>query len=888
MDCKTKRYCVFATTCSVTIWLAQPALAEDESTDVRGPIRVEVTGSNIPRTDIEGALPLTVITREEIDRAGWTTAAELMSHVAENFNGWNDLRSIGPIGGPAGVANANLRSLGSGYTLVLVNGRRVSNYVFQQAVDLSSIPFAAVERIEILRDGASSIYGTDAIAGVVNFILRNDYRGAQVTLQGAVPEHARGDRQQATVSAGFGDPAADRYNVFLNVDWQKDRGLAAQDRAFARTGYRPDEGLDGLSSTGFPGGIQRWVDGQYHGTLYPSAATGCAPPLSIRLDDLHCGFDPVALIDIVPPTETLTVFGRGTLALGAEHRLFAEYSYAHRDLDLAWTPTPISRFNSTNLTPIVYPAGGPYYPSAFAAANGFSGDLDVAFRALDLGRRIRQVRTEAQRLLVGVEGRMGAFDYSSAYEHSTDESRDTLAHGYLSESRLADVVRMGLVNPFGPSGADGNRLLESALLPPDTDRAKAALDQADLRASTQWARLPGGPIGLAAGVEARREKYDDPGHPALETGDVMAEYGFTPPPGGSRRTQAVFVEAVLPVLASLETQLSARYDHYGDFGGTLNPKIALRFQPVRALLLRASAGTGFRAPTLAELHGPQTTLPGAYMGFDDPLRCPVTHLDTDCQASYTAIGGGNPDLAPERSRQYTFGAVWEPIAGVSGSVDYWHVHIRDKVGERGFAIFEHMDVYGDTNIVRFPPDPAYPSLPGAIRYVVDYLQNVGEVTSAGVDVALSVRSAALPLGRVSARFEGSYMTQWEQHLTGLPSAESTLGAIGILGPMPRWHHDAAIDWQRGPWTATLTQKFQSGYQDGFPLPEGNMRRVGSYSVWDVQASYAGLRDVTLTFGIKNLFDRDPPFSNATDNGFDLNYADPRGRTYYARVTYAFR
>ena len=197
------------------------------------PIRIEVTGSRIARIDGETALPVQVIRRDEILRGNWTTAAELMSYVSANIIPMNNALSVGNNLNP-GLSSANLRGIGDFNTLVLLNGRRLSNYAFLSGtVDLSAIPLAAIERVEILKDGASSIYGTDAIAGVVNFITRKDFAGAEITGQAGVTEHGGGDHYQATVTAGLGDLTKDRFNAFVTLDWQKDTALVANQRPFA-------------------------------------------------------------------------------------------------------------------------------------------------------------------------------------------------------------------------------------------------------------------------------------------------------------------------------------------------------------------------------------------------------------------------------------------------------------------------------------------------------------------------------------------------------------------------------------------------------------------------------------------------------------------------------
>jgi iron complex outermembrane receptor protein len=258
---------------------------------------VDVTGSNIKRTDVETALPVQVITRAEIERSGATTSVELLGQVSANLIGASDGTSIAS--NTPGLASANLRGLGSGSTLVLINGRRVANYAFDGgAVDLNSIPLAAVLRVEILKDGASAIYGADAMAGVVNFILRKDFAGVQLTANTGVTEHRGGNHQQAALLAGYGDPSTDRFNVFVTVDWQKDQAVHAIDRPFSRTAYIPDEGINKLSTQTFPANIR--VGGAL---LNPTRADGCAPPVSLPRSPTSptCAFDYASVIDILPP-----------------------------------------------------------------------------------------------------------------------------------------------------------------------------------------------------------------------------------------------------------------------------------------------------------------------------------------------------------------------------------------------------------------------------------------------------------------------------------------------------------------------------------------------------------------------------------------------------------
>ena len=264
-----------------------PAGAQQEAESIVRLEKVEVTGSHIARTEIESALPVQVITREDIDRSGSTTVAEMMAKVSANIVGMNDrMSSLGA--GVTGLSSVNLRGIGDGSTLVLLNGRRVANYAFDGgAVDVNSIPLSAVERIEILKDGASAIYGADAIAGVVNFILRKDFQGLEATAYGGWTEHGGGNQAQAIVTAGYGDLAKDRFNVFATLSYQKDQALSNTQRPYTRTGYLPDEGVIALSPITFPANIRSTT-----GLSNPSYANGCAPPLSLTIPDTTaCGYD---------------------------------------------------------------------------------------------------------------------------------------------------------------------------------------------------------------------------------------------------------------------------------------------------------------------------------------------------------------------------------------------------------------------------------------------------------------------------------------------------------------------------------------------------------------------------------------------------------------------
>jgi iron complex outermembrane receptor protein len=859
--------------------------------------KVEVIGSHIARPEMESALPVQIITHEDIERSGATTVSELMARVPANVLGANDRTS--PFSDRPGVSTINLRGIGDGSTLVLLNGRRVANYAFDGgAVDVNSIPLSAVDRVEILKDGASAIYGTDAIAGVVNIILRRDFQGVALTGYGGWTEHGGGNQKQATLSAGYGDLAKDGFNAFVTASYQKDDALAAAARPFSRTGYLPDKGVDGLSPGTFPANIFSFETG---GLYNPTYASGCAPPSSLpTMLDFGagpfpaCGFDFAPFTNTIPPAERAGAFGRAALRLDTVHLLFAEVGYQHNAFTIDAAPTPASFFYTPGNIPFHYPAGGPYYPTSFAASNGLSGNLDLFYRTVPLGPRIISVSTSAWRAVVGAEGFVDGWNYATGMAYSRNEQHEDLRSGYVSAPGLIGAMATGLINPFGPSGPEGDALLAGTQLTGTAQWARGTTLDFDLRGSKDIYALPAGPLAIALGGEARREHLENRFADFVAAGEVMAFGVANQGVAGNRTVQSAFIESIVPIVQSVEAQLAARFDHYSDFGNTTNPKVAVRWQPLKTLLLRSSWGTGFRAPTLYDLFTPQQASGATGRPFDDPVRCPVTNSPQDCGVFFPILTGGNPKLQPETSEQFNAGIVIEPVRGLSLEVDYWKINKNQYIGTiDGVTVFDNFAYWAPTNIVRGPVDPANPNLPGPIREVVLVNQNLGHLRTWGIDVSGKWRGPTTSFGRFGFELDGTYLIEWKLQPDGLTYVSGVGAASPLLpvGPFPRWRHNASLQWDYAPWGVSLAQTYQSGYEDlnQFFLPSPPPpHRVSSYEIWDVQARYSGLKNTAIALGVKNLMDRAPPFSNAGPTGWDPQYADPRGRMFYARLTYAFK
>jgi iron complex outermembrane receptor protein len=848
-------------------------------------IRILVTGSRIPQIDGETALPVQIITREEILRGNWSNAREILANLPANIGGENIQTSIGNSFSP-GLESANLRGIGDGNTLVLLNGRRLSNYAFLSGtVNLGSIPVAALDRVEILKDGASSVYGTEAIAGVINFITRKDYTGLDLVGQAGITEHGGGDHYQATMTAGWGSLAKDRVNAFVTFDWQKDKALASIDRWYSATAYWPGAGINRLSEFSTPANIPvgdtTWLN--------PGYATGCRLPRSIPATSFHditgemCLFDYAAVSKIIPDAERWTVLARSTWQVASDHQLVAEYLYARTQLTLEFTPTPVvDEFHPF----VVYPADGPYYPTAYAAANGLSGPLPILYRTIDLGPRTDVVTTEAQRAVVGAQGLIGEWSYSLGYNYSQNQADDDYTKGYVRWSQFIPAMATGLINPWGPNTQAGLDLLASTQYIGPARTAKGTMHEADLEMTREWFSLPGGPVGIALGGEWRRELLSDRPEPFLGTFDVVGAGFGVNPQDESRTVGALFAELDLPLTKEIEVLGSVRYDHYSDFGGTTNPKVGVRWQPLKTLLFRAAWGTGFRAPLLIDLYTPQQTV--LTDPANDPVRCPVTRAPGDCSGTFNYVVGGNPNLQPETSTQETAGAIWAPSPGWSFGAQWWHIDKRDQIfalGDPQF-ILDNQDLFG-AYVIRGPVDPAYPTLPGPVTTIIDINQNYGTLKTSGVDFSVRAQAQMGALGNLSFAFDGTYVYQFEDQLPGFP-ATSWLGVNGAYGPIPRWRQYGQLNWQYGPWSATISQSFQAGVIDGRPDPEGHPRHMGSYTQWDLQGVYTGLANTSIALGVRNFFNTDPPFSNSARFNYVPSVANPRGRTLYGRISYSFK
>ena len=928
----------------VAAWAAaglagQASLALAQTAPTNTPQRVEITGSSIKRIQAEGALPVQTISREEIERLGIVSAEQLVMRLAANGTGADNLSSnVGIQLGTTdrnnnGNSSANLRGLGSNSTLVLLNGRRVPAHGAKgNSVDLNFIPLAAVDRVEVLKDGASAIYGTDAIGGVINFILRRDYTGFEATGFADITQAGGGNIYRASVLGGLGNLGSDGFNVMASLTYDKQEKLGGYgERSFAN-GFQPARGLS-PDTTGTPFATQTGAAGTAIGATYTLPATGAqtynrANLLSFqgRCDLIPfmsqyqaalwgspgaangCAFDYGGAEVLIQPVERVNLLARGTFSLTTEHALFAEVTASRTQATKSFEPYQIT--TTGGLAGSQYPVAGPYYQNLSAFIPTFNAALPIAYRwRCDLcGNRTIETTTDAWRLLVGAEGTALGWDYKAGLSLAESQASSLLVAGYYYTN--ADATNTA--RPNGLNSVLGSGIVNPWLLPGQT-QTQAALDamalasaagsklfdgksqttQFDATASRELMQLEGGALAVAAGIDVRQESY------RFSDGSVTTRAINAAPfdpefPKAKRDITAIFGEVVAPFFKGFEVGLAVRSDRYSDFGSTTNPKVSLKWTPVQQLLVRGSYNEGFRAPSFFQLFTRTTEaqVPG---NIADPVLCPngnVAGADlTVCAIRPNAQQGGNAGLKPETSKQWTVGFVVSPADGASFSADLWEVKRTDLIYElTAQQVIANYTTFPE-NLVRSPVNGRLDGLGGYIR--AGFVNADGDITR-GVDVNARFDGTAAGL-RWLVNLDGTYVDSHKSRIFSNQPYVETVGKWSSRDLFVRWKHQLGFTLASGPWSGTLTQAYTHGYKDEVPLgtvPAGFNPDVDSYTLYDLSVSWTGMKNLTVTGGIKNLLDTDPPFTAhnldfAAGAGWDPRVADPRGRAFTLRVNYKF-
>ncbi len=884
--------------------------------------RITITGSSIKRVESETALPVTVMTRDQIEKTGATNVEDILRRIGANTAMQSDTTQ------GAGYAQsfANLRGLGPNSTLVLLNGRRMANFAFgsiggNTSVDLNSIPFAAIDRIEVLRDGASAVYGTDAVGGVINFITRKDYDKGALTLKyGDTEKRIGGKETGASIAFGMGALKTDGYNLLLTGNIKKQTKLSAIDQKWYLRGLDEIPGSDPpTSGRSFPG---RLVDFGITPGAYANAGADFSPcdpnynTISTTANKTpngtpikNCRFIYPAVQENLPDSTKADAFGRLTIDLGQDTQLFFEGSYARNHSIGRVAPVPIDstagHVKADGTYPsFAFPISSKYFPTALLTSLGYTpadfdtlggGFTEISMRSVPVGLRTNDTLSEQTRFVAGATGVVAGWDYDAGVTLS--QAKGSLDYyNYLHEGRFITELATGVINPFGPQDAAGTAALDRARMEGPMRRSKSTTYAFDVHASKELMSMAGGPMVLALGTDLRKEKADDHAvNPDYEQGLHIGGEGTVPKTVASRTIYAVFSELSMPFAKGWEATVKARYDHYNDFGSTFNPGLTLRFQPTKEVLLRSSVGTGFRAPTLWDVHSP-TAFTNTANSLVDP-DCPAGHAgDPRCETQFNVRLSSDAALKPEKSRQYSFGGVFEPVRDLSIAVDYWHIQKKDQIGTIGGDA-----IMADTTLYQRYNARIHRLASGFISYIETPVENLGELKTSGIDIDVKSNFALGEWGRLGVSLAGSHINNWkQQNGKGTPfvSYEGTAGDGAGIQPVPKWQHTLAFDWSLGNWNVTLENVFVKGWTESAGLVEANVgpsieHKVKDSSRWNMGVGWKPTSTLALRLGARNLLNQDPPFTAVSSygshvTGYAGSFVDPRGRFWYATASYQFK
>ena len=943
--------------------LAVPAVAQTPSTDGETVSEaIIVTGSRIRQNPQDSALPLQIFTAEDLRRDGINSPEQFIMQLTSNGSGLDNLASNADVvdgaqRGNNGASSANLRGQGSASTLILLNGRRVPAHGLNGGVvDINQIPLFAVDRIEVLKDGASAIYGTDAVGGVINYITAKSFEGVKAQGFMDLTEAGGGNIFRGSVMGGYGKLEEQGFNFMAGISLSKHKALRGDQRDFVNTfqpnrgvspdtrgtpfatilplGVGPNTPLGTIFTSGtapfVPGSATVRASGGINVLDLPGGA-GCSSvdgmgPYDDKLWDFPqaqfaCAWDTGRAAVLQQPLETISYIARGTFRAGS-HELFAELTGS--DADSA------KRFANLQITPNTSTQNYAYARTAENAAvydrvfNQLVGTfptlesrrglpMSYRWRCIECGPREIETSTKTLRVSAGAEGPLaGAWDYRAGVSYGYSESESLLGSGYYYRNTTRDasgaIIANGIINALNTG------LINVFLLPGETQSA-AALDllegasargvtlyggkfslwQVDGSVSGPLFDLPGGTVQAAFGVDYRKETYSFNGdaraaaaRPIIiaapfDNGNALASV--------SRDIKAAYAEVLVPVFEGFELTGALRLDDYTGFGSTWNPKIAAKYRPIEQLMFRASYNTSFRVPGFNQIFNGVTE--SLYTGRDlaDPAKCPGGRPDSVTPGCVSIqpdiINGGRADLGPETARQFSLGVVVEPTENIFISVDWWQIKREGTL--RILDLLEEIIPNFDSLQDLFIRDAA-----GNLIAIDRRWTNSGGSITEGIELTARANGNVWN-GNWSIGMDGTYLLRKRSRIVdGLPFGPSEVGQFSFSGDLGlRWKHNIFLTYGQDDWSVSLSQNFRNGYTNqelpgvtsGIVTPPDLVERVGSYVTHNLSASYRPFEMLQITAGIKNLFDKDPPFAITYDSNFgsgsswEPRVADPRGRSF---------
>jgi outer membrane receptor protein involved in Fe transport len=868
--------------------------ADRASTDDPAREDIVVTGSRIRGTGPVGS-PVATIDRDALDRSGRATLAEFVQTIPQNFSGGPAEANVGTSARGNAASNIgygtgiNLRGLGPGSTLTLFDGTRPALGGSSGAfADISMIPSIAVERLEILTDGASAIYGSDAVAGVVNLRFRGRFDGAETRLRAGTADGDYGEVQIAQITGtGWGTG-----HLVLAGEFYRRGRLGSEERAFASEDLRRFGGPDLRSNFANPGTIVA-ANGQRF--LIPRGQDGTAltPAQLVASADFARG-DARRKVDILPRQETISLYAAGEQRFGDHISLFARGLYAERDFEARRRIIGVSQ-------QVVTPAN-PYYVDPIGTGQNITVYYDPI---ADFGPEGVRGTVKALNTAFGARGDIGSWniELSGGYGMQRDGYDGVnIVHLVKLARAIAATDPARAINLFGDGAVNDPALIDS-LRGGFSQRSRYKSWTAALRADGTLLALPAGNVKLALGAEYRRDNLD-----FTQVFDIVADAPQTSGLAGlpdKRIVKALYGEVAIPVFdagenfpGTLNVSAAGRYEDYSDVGDTANPKFGARWEPLPGLAFRASYGRSFRAPFFDELVGTANAL---YQTFR--ITDPASPTG---QTSVLLLLGYRPDLGPEKATSWTAGIDLEPrfLRGARLSLTWFDISYRDRIASANSFLqqfFTRRDVYGalidDTpdpaEVAAYFADPSFSNAigigQGEVMAIVDArTRNLSRSTVRGLDFDLGY-SRPLSGGSISLSLGGSRLFTIDNRITDSAPRNNV---VGTLGAPVKLRLRGRAGFEAGAFDGGVGVNHVASYCNLTVTPT---ERVKSWTTVDLQLGVRigepDKRGVRLAFSVNNLFDQDPPYalfrSTGVTIGYDPEQASAIGRSFALQAIVAW-
>lgn len=802
--------------------------AQDEKVE-----RVEVTGSHIKRIDVEGPSPVQTLDRELLENSGYNSVSDVLRDItASSFGGTRERAGSNA----AGVSTVNLRGLGSDRTLVLLDGKRLPTDPVLGAVDLNLIPMGIVDRIEILKDGASATYGSDALGGVVNIITRKNFTGTEATIRSSINKFEGGERTDASVMHGYG---SSKFRAVGILNFRTNNEIKSQDRSWSDGGY---------SNFSAPANYD-------DGTLQPSA--NCT---DIDENGL-CRYKFSDYADEVPSIKQFSAMTQLEYHISPDLTAYARLIGNLSQVDWQYAPNAA-----------IYQANHPGV-----------GNATFYDRLEELGPRKSEGETFSFGIQTGLKGYMfDTWSWDVTYDFNQLDRETNNPSGYALEANLAPLVANGTYDPLAARGSRVNDIqaFKDAVHYEPWNKAKSSNHFIEAKASGELFTMFDRPVGAAFGTMFSYEDYTNKLDAESEAGNVLGSAGSSG--GGDRTIISAYSELALNPLDSVEVQLAGRFDNYDDFGSTVNPKLGLRWQANSQLMFRASVGTGFKAPTLVELYLADAL---GNPTFKDEVAC-ENQGGSYCNArQYQVRQGGNKDLKEETSLSYNVGGIYQMAQKTSFGFDAWAVNIEDVVGVVDLnkaTEYERRNGLGSTAQygVVITRNGA-----GLITNMEAKNQNLGTMDLQGLDLSFS-HVQDTRIGDFSLKVDHSQLFKYEQETFPGLGIEDILGTNGA----PKWKNNITLGYNPSfhrPSTFYLIAKTTAKNEKSDPAASDE--ELEQYTEFDFQYNLALVEwRAQLTFGVINLFGSTPPLDETAPNEkLNGSLYNPIGQSAYIQYTQAF-